>query len=397
MNACRLARARTFGELRRDECGEARDESAIGDCQRRGAGLALTAMRNRPMTIALAVLVWWGLNALVWAGQVMTMRAAIGQPATWGDVLRLELASAALWVPATLWLLWCVQRYPFQRGRVLRALTWLLFAVAVVLVFRAAAVIALNAWIGWYAQLPSLPQILLTSALNNLVMCWLIVGVAHALVYAEYVQRRERQTIELEARLSRARLDALSAQLNPHFLFNALNSIAEMVHRDADAADRMLVDLGALLRHSLDASKQQQIPLREELAALDHYVGIEKVRLGERLRMVREIDLSLLDTRVPHLVLQPLVENAILHAVAQRTTPGEVTVRAIRDQSQLLLEVEDDGGDCGAHSGSGIGLDNTRARLQFLYGDDQRIEVDARAGGGTRVRLWLPYWDAEPT
>lgn len=367
-----------------------------GDCQRRGAELAWAMMRNRHLTIGLAVLAWWGLNGLVWAGQVMTMRAAIGQPATWSGVLRLEMASAALWVPATLWLLWCVQRYPIERGRVTRALSWLLLAVAAVLVFRAAAVIALNGWIGWYAQLPALPQILLASVLNNLVMCWLIVGVAHALVYAERMQRRERQTIELEALLSRARLDALSAQLNPHFLFNALNSIAEMVHRDADAADRMLVDLGALLRHSLEGSKHQHIALRDELAALGHYIGIEQVRLGERLRVDCDVDSRLLGAQVPHLVLQPLVENAILHAVARRTTPGDVAVRAKRDAAQLVLEVEDSGGDRGARAGLGIGLDNTRARLQCLYGDDQRVDVDACAGGGTRVRVWLPYRILEP-
>lgn len=348
-------------------------------------------MRNRPLLLVLLVLGWWTVNGLVWTGQVLNMREATGQWLDAMQVLRLELASALLWVPITLWLFWCVERYPIERGRTLRALGLQAAAVAAVILARALAVVALNGWIGWYAELPSFEAVLATSALNNLLMTWMIVGVAHALVYAERAQRRERQAMELESRLAQARLEALSAQLNPHFLFNALNSIAEMVHRDAEAADRMLVDLGALLRHSLGASDHQEVALRDELVALDHYLGIEKIRLGERLRVQWGIDSGSLDARVPHLVLQPLVENAIHHAVAVRTTPGEVCVRAERTRDRLILEVRDDGGPQRASRGSGIGLRNTRARLACLYGTDHLLEIVALVTGGTLVRLDLPY------
>ncbi len=348
-------------------------------------------MRNRPLLLGLLVLGWWTVNGLVWSGQVLNMREATGQPLDPLQVLRLELASAWLWVPITLGLFWCVRRYPVERGRLVRALSLQALAVAVVIVLRALAVVALNGWVGWYARLPGFGEVLATSALNNLLMTWMIVGVAHALVYAERAQRRERQAAELESRLAQARLEVLSAQLNPHFLFNALNSIAEMVHRDADAADRMLVDLGALLRHSLGVSQTQEVALREELVALDHYLGIEKMRLGERLRVQWGIDSDSLDARVPHLVLQPLVENAIHHAVATRTTPGQVSVHAGRERDRLVLEVRDDGGPHAPSRGTGIGLRNTRARLACLYGRDHALEIAALISGGTRVRLELPY------
>ena len=219
----------------------------------------------------------------------------------------------------------------------------------------------------------------------------MIVGVAHALVYAGRARQRERQAMALESRLAQARLESLSAQLNPHFLFNALNSIAETIHRDPEAADRMLVDLGALLRHSLGASQSQEVALREELVALDHYLGIEKLRLGERLRIEWGIDSASLDARVPHLVLQPLVENAIRHAIATRSTPGELCVRAARNEDRLILEVRDDGGAHPTPHGSGIGLRNTRARLACLYGGDHLLEIVALVTGGTLVRLDLPY------
>lgn len=349
------------------------------------------------MLLALLVLGWWTVNGLVWTGQVLNMRDATGQWLDAMQVLRLELASALLWVPITLALFWCVDRYPIERGRTLRAVALQGTAVVLAIFVRALAVMALNDWVGWYAHLPSFHSVLATSVLNNLLMAWMIVGVAHALVYAERAQHRERQAMELESRLAQARLEALSAQLNPHFLFNALNSIAEMVHRDAEAADRMLVDLGALLRHSLGASDHQEVALRDELVALDHYLGIEKMRLGERLRVHWGIDSGSLDARVPHLVLQPLVENAIHHAVAARTTPGEVSVSAERTRDRLILEVRDDGGPQRASRGSGIGLRNTRARLACLYGADHLLEIVALVTGGTLVRLDLPYRPAGAT
>jgi signal transduction histidine kinase len=338
----------------------------------------------------LAVSVWWLLSGLVWTGQAVTMYAAEGAQVATSHVLRTEIASAVLWIPLTMALLWCVERSPIERGRVLRSAGLLMLAVLGVIVLRALAVAGFNGWIGWYRALPGWPELLRASVLNNLLSSWMIVGVAHAVLFARREQRRRQQNVELEARLAQARFEALSAQLDPHFLFNALNSIAEMVHRDAAAADRMLVGLGSLLRQGIEGGQAQRVPLAEELALVGHYVEIERVRLGPRLRFECEVAPELLPAMVPRLSLQPLVENAIRHAVAPRSAPGQVKVVARRDGDRLLLEVIDDGDGMSAAPGHGVGLANTRARLQCLYGEDHRFELAPAQGGGTHVRIDLP-------
>jgi sensor histidine kinase YesM len=249
---------------------------------------------------------------------------------------------------------------------------------------------------------PDTGELFLTSVRLNLFPTWLLIGVAHAVLFAERARQRERQTAELQGRLAQARLEALSAQLNPHFLFNALNSIAELLHQDPEAADRMLVGLGTLLRRSLDTGRLQEVPLHEELRLLDHYVDIEKVRLGSRLHLDWRIEPAALDACVPHLVLQPLVENAIHHAVSRRATPGHVSVSVRRADGHLVLEVQDDGRDGapghkvtvqqnGANGANGgVGLSNTRARLECLYGADHRLDVEPAPDGGTIARLVVP-------
>lgn len=349
-------------------------------------------MRRRTAILWIAVFAWWTLSGLAWIGQVTTMREAIGETVGWHYVLRTELVSAWLWVPITLGLFWWVRRHPIERGRVLRALIALSLAVAAVIVLRAVAVVALNDWIGWYSRLPSFDVVLIASVLNNLLMSWLIIGVAHALIYADRALQRERQAAELKSLLTQSRLEALSARLNPHFLFNALNSVAELVHSDPDAADHMIVALGRLLRRSLEGSDTQELPLREELRLLDQYVDIEKIRLGERLRFECAADAQALEGCVPSLILQPLVENAIVHVVSLRTTPGQVSVRAHRDEDRLVVEVQDDGaGMAGTAFRHGVGLSNTRARLEYLYGADHLFEVGPGPRGGTLARLVVPY------
>jgi signal transduction histidine kinase len=367
-------------------------------------------MRQR--TLWIATFTWWTLNGLVIAADVAAMRDASGRTLTWSHALTVGLASAWAWVPLTMGVVWLVRRYPLERGRTLaRSLIVLNLAVLAVIVLRMSVVMAFNPWVGWYERVPDAAELFLTSVRLNLFPTWLLIGVAHALLFAERARQRERQTVELQGRLAQARLEALSAQLNPHFLFNALNSIAELLHQDPEAADRMLVGLGALLRRSLDTGRLQEVPLHEELRLLEHYVDLEKVRLGSRLRLDWRIEPATLEACVPHLVLQPLVENAIHHAVSHRATPGHVSVSVRRDDHHLVLEVQDDGRDKrdgrdGArrhhtdrtdervertNGDSGIGLSNTRARLECLYGTDHRFDVEPAPDGGTIARLVVPF------
>lgn len=306
-------------------------------------------------------------------------------------LLRTEMAKAALWIPFTMFLFWWVGRHPIERGATLRSIGWLTLAVAGIVVVRALCVAAINPWVGWYAQLPSWQALLRTSFLSNLLTAWMIIGVAHALLFARRERLRQQQHAELQSQLSQARFEALSARLDPHFLFNALHSISEVMHRDVAAADRMVVGLGGLLRQSIDGGATQQSTLGEQIELIEDYVGIEQVRLGSRLRFYLDVDESLYLAVVPRLLLQPLVENSIRYAVAARTSPGSIRVTARSDENRLLLEVCDDGsGEAAATPGHGIGLAGARARLQCLYGDDFRFEVETSLGSGTRVQIDLP-------
>lgn len=308
-------------------------------------------------------------------------------------LLRTEMTKAALWIPFTMFLIWWVGRHPMERGTTLRAIGWMTLAVAGIIVMRALCVAAVNPWVGWYAELPSWPVQLRTSFLSNLLTSWMIIGVAHALLFAQRERLRQKQHAELHSQLARARFEALSARLDPHFLFNALHSISEVMHRDVAAADRMVVGLGGLLRQSIDGGATQQATLGEQIELIEDYVGIEQVRLGPRLRFHLDVDESLRSAIVPRLVLQPLVENAIRHAVATRIAPGSIRVTARSHENRLLLEVCDDGsGDVAANPGHGIGLASARARLQCLYGDDFHFEVETSPGSGTRVHIDLPLF-----
>jgi signal transduction histidine kinase len=348
-------------------------------------------MAGRSWKLAGAVAGWWTLEGLTTAGQLLTMQGAGGEVLALHEALARGLFSAWLWIPWALGLFWCVERFPFERGGRARSLGVLVTAVLGVVLVRALTIWGLNPWLGWYRELPPFREVLITSVWNNFLFAWVIIGVAHAWLLTRRAQQRQQQAEQLQARLVEARLEALSAQLDPHFLFNALNSIAEMVHRDADAADRMLVGVGELLRSSLDHRQRRVVPLREELRLLQHYLGIEKVRLGERLQLAWDVGPGLDGALVPPLVLQPLAENAIRHALAERLTPGRLEVQVRRDGGWLLLSVKDDGGGAkAAGAGHGVGLANIRSRLECLYGQEHALALERCEDGGTCARLRVP-------
>jgi hypothetical protein len=356
--------------------------------------------------LCLAVVGWWTLNGLAVGVEWMTMRDAAGAYVSWRKAMPASLVGAWGWVPLALGLFWLAHAYPVEPGRIARTLGVHALAVLAIVFARAVYIHSLDPWLHWYDAPPAFSKVLLQSVWNNLFQAWLVVGVAHAWVYAGRARQREQQAAQLQSQLAEARLAALASQLNPHFLFNALNSIAELVHRDADAADRMIVGLAALLRSSLDKSGSAEVPLSEELALVEHYLQIEAIRLGDRLRVDWAVAPAARDALVPPLLLQPLVENAVRHGVSLRVAPGRVRVQARREGGVLVLEVHDDGSARGAlpaaastagaspsasrGSGASLGLSTTRARLEARYGADASLELCADAGG-TTARLRLPY------
>lgn len=226
----------------------------------------------------------------------------------------------------------------------------------------------------------------------NFPLYWVLVSVAHALLFHRRAQERERRALELAASLAEARLQALRMQLQPHFLFNTLNAISTLVHENPNAADDMIASLSDFLRLTLTRGDQPEQSLREELHFIDRYLAIEHIRFGERLVVHQDIDPATLDLRLPALILQPLVENAVRHGLEPRPGPGILTLAARRDGADLVIRVADNGVGIAAEGPirEGVGLSNTRARLRELYGDRATLQPLETAGGGTTWEVRLP-------
>ncbi len=219
-----------------------------------------------------------------------------------------------------------------------------------------------------------------------------IVAFLHAVAYYNKYRERQLKTTRLEAQLALAHLDMLKMQLQPHFLFNTLNAISALMHRDIDAADRMISLLSDLLRFSLEKDDRHQVSLRSELEFLNRYLAIEKIRFRDRLTVDLEVESECLAAQVPRLILQPLVENSIKHGIAMRSAAGHIGIRGRRRGDRLEIQISDDGpGLTGGAIRDGIGLANTRARLEQIYGSDHHFELRNAESGGGLAHLEVPY------
>jgi signal transduction histidine kinase len=226
---------------------------------------------------------------------------------------------------------------------------------------------------------------------QGLTIYWTTLVVAHALYYYRGLRKREAETARLTAQLAQAQLQALKMQIHPHFLFNTLNSIAALLHKDVEAADRMIARLGDFLRLTLKSSDAQTVAFEQELEFLKCYLDIEHIRFQDRLTVEMDIDPHALKATVPNLILQPIVENAVRHGVARQTSHGHITIRARREGERLIMTVADNGPGLKAQSnGSGIGISNTRARLEQFYGSDFSFQIANSTERGASVTLDVP-------
>jgi signal transduction histidine kinase len=328
----------------------------------------------------------WTVLGLMSAAQNATWRVYAGRPVDWGLLVPNSLAdwlTCGMFTPAFYWM---VRRFPIRGERWWSVLPLHLAASLVFLVLKVTAYTPLYALLNPGVN-RTWSMILFGGFYADLLAYWASVGVIHAIEY--YRESRERQ---LEA--TRLALENLRAQLQPHFLFNTLQSISTLIYRDQPAADRMLTQLSDLLRLSLRNAGVQEVPLSEELGFLEHYLAIMRVRFGDRLVIAVDTPRDVMDALVPSLVLQPIVENAIEHGMADRPDVGHVAVRVTREGPALQVEVSDDGpGLAGARpsGGNGIGLANTRERLARLYGPAGRVETTSASQGGLTVRLTIPF------
>jgi two-component system, LytTR family, sensor kinase len=229
---------------------------------------------------------------------------------------------------------------------------------------------------------------------------WYAMWVTLLHLFDHYRASRERElrTAHLEAQLAQTQLQALQAQIHPHFLFNALNTISSVIYEDVQAADTMMTRLSDFLRYSLNASNSQEVTLREELNFLNLYLDIMRPRFEERLKVEFEVEQGINDALAPKLILQPLVENSIKHAAHPTSGAVRIAVRAAHENGHLRLEVEDNGPGLAATvqsaSTSGIGLTNTAERLERLYGADQEFAMRDADSGGLLISVKLPYHTA---
>jgi two-component system, LytTR family, sensor kinase len=341
------------------------------------------------------------LFSFVQAYRLTLINSKPGMTIEAGKLLVLNLA---LWyLPALLMpaIVWAARRFPFEHGRRAQAIAFhSCGAVSFALVHWMGMVgvrfllwtdAGKASWVPWW---PYLQRKLLENLDWSLMVYAVIVGVSHAIAYYHESQERKLKAAQLETRLIEARLKTLEAELHPHFLFNTLHAISTLVHRDPENADRMISRLSDLLRITFDRTGEPKVSLKEEIDFLQKYLDIEQTRFQDRLTVSVKIDPEALDGEVPRMILQPLVENAIKHGIAGRNGGDTVQITAGREGDRLWMQVRDNGGGLQVRTlkalRTGVGLSNTRARLDCLYGRHYRLEFSDR-NGGLSVLIEIPF------
>ncbi|HEX2211003.1 MAG TPA: histidine kinase [Longimicrobium sp.] len=314
---------------------------------------------------------------------------------TWSDawfrVLVEQVSTAVTWTLFTPVILALARRHPLRRGSVARSLS-----------VHAAAALGLTtldimagyrvATYTWFSE-PIWGRFYWTHLHYALFTYAAVVVAGHMMEMQRRYRERELQASQLETQLARAHAHALEMQIQPHFLFNTLNSISELIHDQPEAAEQMVAQLGDLLRLTMAGDGRQEVPLARELDLVGAYLEIERTRFQDRLTVKKQVDSDVLDALVPSLILQPLVENAIRHGLSPRVAPGTVTLSARRVGDRLRLTVGDDGRGLPPpeQRRERVGVGNTRTRLRQAYGAGHRFELADAPGGGTQVLIEIPW------
>ena len=372
---------------------------------------------HHPGSWVWAVLRWvgiWGAACLIFVSQNALRYIMRDQPVDWFNAFWVEALYWVPWLALTPVLLWTARSKPLGSGAPRSNIAWHVGVMVALSLVQVPAADALQYYAGFYhgaftaadgygrvieVYRRSFPALVITAWWKY----WVFMGLYYAFDYHRRFREREVATAQLETQLATAHLQALRMQLHPHFLFNALHSAAMLTMIDPEAAHRVLVQLSALLRTTLDRSAAAEVALSEEIDFMDRYLAIEQIRFQDRLRVDIHADDDALSAVVPNLILQPLVENAVRHGIARRSDARCLTIRGARQNGSLVLEVEDDGPGLPAgwtHTppdGSGVGLANVRSRLERMYGEEARLELLAPADEeghprpGVLARVTIPY------
>ena len=353
------------------------------------------ALLDRPPVRWAIVFGIWTALALLSVSQTVIFLANQGRPIDLGPIVlgrMVDWYTCALFTPAFFWL---ARHYPIDRERWRVGIPVHLVAAALFVLLKYVFYLHARRWIQPGGPGPDrLSDYLAAFAINEFLVFVAVIGVVHAIEFYRRFRAREIQAERLRTQLVEARIEALSSQLHPHFLFNTMQGVSTLMYRDVAAADTMLTRLSDLLRRTLQQPHVHEVPLSDELLTLEDYVGIMRMRFQDRLVIETRVSDAARPALVPRLLLQPLVENALEHGIARRAGAGRIEICAERNGDTVELSVTDDG--AGLTTGEkfpaeGIGLGNTRLRLQELYGDRQRLIIEPLATGGLRVRVSIPF------
>ena len=354
----------------------------------------------------------WTFVALAYGLTVFELYRSTGQSMRFMTVLGMQSSQVLTYIPLTPFVFALANRYQLQRSNWARN-SLILLAGGLVFTVAQVAMRGMTPYAYWDPRVHHwgsavwdaqahgfriqwfmFRSLFLGSVVDDVVTTYFpIVLIAHMASYYQRFRERELRSSQLQGQLEKARLQSLKSQLQPHFLFNTLNSISALMLTNVEAADRMITRLGDLLRISLETAGTQMTTLSRELEFVSCYIEIEKVRFEERLKVSIDVAPEALDASVPHLLLQPLVDNAIKHGISRLVSGGEIHISVTQDDADLHIEVRDNGPGFRepAHSSSGgVGLRITRERLETIYGQDQSVEVLSLPQGGVAARVCIP-------
>jgi two-component system, LytTR family, sensor kinase len=345
--------------------------------------------------------IWLGIGLFDATQTVFVMRAE-GMHHAWIKLFATLLLSWIPWAFATPVVLRLGRRFPAARWRSLS--TWIMhFAACTVIALAFSAWMScMEVWLNpWATSPPPGPFFhhwqdrFYNGVLSYLILYGGVLLVGYLLDFGERLALQQTETARLNEQLSKAQLNALRRQIEPHFLFNTLNAIAGLVREKRnDAAVDMIAGLSDLLRRVVEDSDRQQVPLREELEFAQTYLDIQKVRFADRLQVSVDVPKELFLAEVPSLILQPLVENAVKHGIAKRVQGGAIRINASRSNGTLTVRVYNDGPGLAAgwdNNRTGVGISNVRTRLQNLYGDEFELSIQNRSSGGVEASVSVPF------
>ena len=373
-------------------------DNAFRELESKGA----IKIRRRRWVRLAAIWGIWSFIGIVFTLQGYFTSYRSERPMLFMESVYLQMTWSYTWALGTPLVLWAAARLPIERSNWIRSALLhvpisIVFSVVLTALARVMIWVVLGYRLGRPLTLESTTNFVVGNFTEGIGIYLLIALMSYAYSYYQRYREGQVKTLQLEAQLSHAQLQALKMQLHPHFLFNTLHSISALLSKDVEAARKMITRLGDFLRLTLENSGSQEVTLKQEMEFLSCYLEIERIRFQNRL--VTRIDLGeqTLVAKVPNLILQPIVENAIRHGIAPRSSPGFIDIAAKQLDGRLRIQIRDNGPGLPEHRTSqnqfkkGLGLANTETRLQRLYGADHLFDLSNDPAGGLIVTLEIPF------